>query len=311
MSEPFPNSIEAWIKHFESNTIPILTKTRSALQALIAKGDDATVLDLAQIVRHDALLALQVLRYLQSHRSRQQHTDVTTVERIILMVGVNPLLDAYAQCTTVEELLGEHGGALHVVRSIMFRAHHAACCAEVWAGYRHDIDGTEVVTATLLRDIAEILIACFAPKLALRIRAMQQMDRRLRSAMAQKAVLGFPYIDLQMAMVEQWKLPPTLRMLMDEHHAEHPRVKTVSTAVAYARHTSTSWTDAAIPDDIQAVADMTRLGYDKAIHVTLEASRKAYTSWAWYSDTEPAPPPADKAMQEELSDDNTQTKSQP
>ncbi|GAB3268979.1 HDOD domain-containing protein [Chitinimonas naiadis] len=290
IEHPLANQ-EAWIRLFEASPIPILAHTREALQALAAKGDDASVMELASIVRHDALLALQVLRYLQQHRSAHQLTDVTTVDRVILMLGVDPLLKAFSHSETVEELLQGHPHALDAVHSVLGRAYHAALVANVWADYRHDIDGTEVQTAALLRDIAEVLVGCFAPKLILRIRAMQQLDRRLRSQVAQKAVLGFPFIDLQLMLIEQWKLPPILKMLMDEHHAEHPRVRTVATAVAYARHAATSWEDAALPDDYQAASEITGLGYDKARYISLEASRKAQEAWAWYGDKIPPPPP--------------------
>ncbi|HEY9100772.1 HDOD domain-containing protein [Chitinimonas sp.] len=285
-------SLDAWVRYFEASDIPILAHSRDAMQSLAQRGDDATVLDLARIVRHDALLALQVLRYLQQHRSSHQHTEVTTVERVILMLGVDPLLKAYAHKQTVEELLQDHPHALEAVRQVLSRAWHAAHCASVWAEHRHDIDGGEVQTAALLRDIAEILVGCFAPRLLLRVRAMQQMDKRLRSQLAQRTVLGFPLIDLQLTLVEQWRLPPILKQLMDEHHAEHPRVRTVATAVAYARHSATSWQDAALPDDYLAAAELTGLGYDKVRYLTLEASRKAHEAWPWYSQQEPPPPPA-------------------
>ncbi|GLR14113.1 hypothetical protein GCM10007907_29030 [Chitinimonas prasina] len=284
-------SIDAWTRFFEASTFPILARSKAELVKLVEKGEDATVLDLAAVAHHDALLALKILRYLQRHRSAQQLTDVTTVERVILMVGVDPLLRAFVECDTVEHMLQGHPQGLKQVLRVLQRAFHAAISAELWAGHRHDIDGGEVGTAALLRDIAEVLVGCFSPKLLLRIRAMQQLDKRLRSQVAQKTVLGFPLLELQLALIEAWHLPPILKMLMDEGHAENPRVRTVTTAVAYARHSANGWNDEALPDDYQAVADLAGMGYDKAQHLCHEASRKAQKSWDWFGDDPAEPPP--------------------
>jgi len=277
-------SVDAWLRFLEASPIPILAHTKEALLALAANEDDVTVNDLAHVARHDALLALHLLRYLQQHRSKHQLTDVTTLERVILMVGVTPLLNQFVELETIESMLEGHPHGLTAVRRVMRRAYHAARCADAWASYRHDIDGAEVMTAALLRDLAEILVGCFAPKLVLRMRAMQQADKRLRSQVVQKAVLGFPLIELQLALVTQWKLPPILKMLMDEGHAEHPRVRTVATAVAFARHAANGMDDAAIPDDYEAVAELTNLPLDDVVRITATVTQKVDDVSYWFGD---------------------------
>jgi hypothetical protein len=207
------------------------------------------------------------------------------------MVGVDALLKEYCDAPTVESLLEGHPIALEAVHRVLQRAHHAALCAERWASYRHDIDNAEVMTAALMRDIAEVLVGCFAPKLILRVRAMQQADKRLRSQLAQKVVFGFPLIDLQLGLVQQWHLPPILRMLMDEGHSEHPRVRTVATAVAFARHVANGWDDAALPDDYKAIAEFTSLSELETRRVTADVTMKAAESWAWYAEAPNMPPP--------------------
>lgn len=286
-------TLDAWLRYFDASALPILSRTHDELETLIERGEDATVQSLAQVAKHDALLALQTLRYLQQHRSHSQMTDVTTVERAILMVGVDPLLRTFVASETIEQQHQALPQGLDAVRRILQRAHHAAVCAEVWADQRHDVDGSEVMTAALLRDIAEILVGCFAPKLLLRIRAMQRADHKLRSSVAQKVVLGFPLLQLQLALIEHWKLPPILKMLMDDVHAEHPRIKTVATAVAFARHVANGWDDAALPDDFAAVADITGLPLDIARQVTIKATQRAAEDWAWFSSQPnmPMPPP--------------------
>ena len=107
--------------------------------------------------------------------------------------------------------------------------------------------------AALLHDLAEILLWCFAPRLAIEIRALQSADKTLRSATAQQQVLGIHLFDLQLALCDAWQLPELLKTLMDDANAELPRVRNVVLAVNLARHSANDWTNPALPDDFYAI----------------------------------------------------------
>ncbi|WP_374347565.1 HDOD domain-containing protein [Chitinimonas sp.] len=283
-------SIDAWLRYFAASSLPTLAYSQQQLDTLRQNEALANLQQLARVIKHDALLALKTLRYLQNHRSSHQLNDVTTIDRVILMVGVQPLLDDFANSPSIEAQSAEYPAGISLARSLLQRAHLAAICADAIAAQRHDVDGSEVMTAALLRDIAEILIACYAPKLTLRVRAMQQRDRSIRSQVAQRVVFGFPYLDLQLALIEQWRLPPILKMLMDEGHAEHPRVRTVSHAVAFARHWSNGADDAALPDDYANIADLVSIDPEEAVQLCAAAVSKAGKAASWFAGpaTEPA-----------------------
>ena len=42
--------------------------------------------------------------------------------------------------------------------------------------------------------------------------------------------------------------------MMNHHHAESPRTRTVALAVALARHSANGWDNPALPDDYSAIA---------------------------------------------------------
>ncbi len=160
------------------------------------------------------------------------------------------------------------GGALsrlrlapHALR-VIARARQASIFARDWAVLRHDLDVDEVTIAALLHDSAEILLWCFAPTLMLNLRARQAEDRTLRSAAAQEAVLGIRGTELQLALAKAWRLPELLLSLMDDSHAEHPRVRNVIHAVNLARHAAKGWDDPAIPDDLAEIGKL--LGISEA-----------------------------------------------
>ncbi len=120
----------------------------------------------------------------------------------------------------------------------------------------------EVVVATLLHELAEILIWCFSPTLALRIKAMERMDRNLRSTVAQHAVLGVTLADIQQALCRAWHLPELMITLTDDKQADHPRVRNVLLAINLARHSAEGWDDAALPDDYKDIANLLHLNLD-------------------------------------------------
>jgi hypothetical protein len=47
-----------------------------------------------------------------------------------------------------------------------------------------------------------------------------------------------------------------LLQLMDDHHAEQPRVRNVVLAVNLARHSANGWNDPAIPDDLTEIGKL-------------------------------------------------------
>ena len=59
----------------------------------------------------------------------------------------------------------------------------------------------EVRFAALLRDLAEILMWCFAPAEMLKVQALQKQDKSMRSGIAQEQVFGFRLVALQKEVV--------------------------------------------------------------------------------------------------------------
>jgi len=53
-----------------------------------------------------------------------------------------------------------------------------------------------------------------------------------------------------------WQLPELLVSISDERHADRANVKCVTLAVRLARHTAVDWENAAIPDDVNDIAQL-------------------------------------------------------
>ena len=256
------HDLEAWVRFFSSAEIPILRKTARRLEEARQNSDRVNGRDIAAIVLQDPLMAIRVLAYIHPFRGKHLRSDITTIANAVMMLGIEPFFTHFESPPTIEAMLKDEPQALLGVLQVIRRVQRASTYAHDWAFERHDLNIEEVALAALLHDLAEILLWCFAPRLAIKIRDLHLADKTLRSATAQQQVLGFPLFDLQRALCTAWHLPELLSTLMDDDNAFQPRVRNVILAVNLARHSSSDWTDAALPDDFSAI--------EKLLHIKRE-----------------------------------------
>ncbi len=299
---PPPKDPAAWIGAFSLVEIPLLSHTAEELLRLRENEDRVVARDISRVVMKDPMLTLRLLRFLQARRRASATTDITTVEHALMMLGVSPFFRHFQGLPVVESVLAEHPQALQGLMRVVDRAHFAACYAADWAGVRHDHESDEVVVAALLHDMAEMLLWCFAPDLALRIQQITDAQPTMRSSAAQRMVLGFGVSELQLGLIAQWKLPDLLQSLMDDTHASHPRAVNVLLAVDLARHSAKGWNDPALPDDYAAIASFLRLSEEDVLQRIRRCSQQVQDEQARrlpQAAAEPegpaAPEPADPA----------------
>ena len=255
LNQPLPD-LDSWVIYFTDAQMPILRQTARRLEEARQDIDKVNGRDIAEIVLQDPLMAIRVLAYIQPFRGKHLRSDITTIANAVMMLGVEPFFTRFDTPVTIEAMLKNEPQALLGVLQVIRRVQRASKYAHDWAFERHDMNVEEVALAALLHDLAEILLWCFAPKLAIEIRDHQQADKTLRSASAQEQVLGIHLFDLQLALCTSWHLPELLKTLMDDANAHLPRVRNVTCAVNLARHSASSWDDAALPDDFTAIEDL-------------------------------------------------------
>ena len=282
-----------WLALFGRAELPVLERTVQELELIRADADRVSTQHVADVVMHDPFMTFKMLRYIQQRPRRSRLMDVTTIAHSLMMLGMNPFLEHFSQEETLQSRLAGNPAALEGALTVISRARHAALYARDWAAVRHDIEVDEVTTAALLHDFAELLLWCCAPDTAMRIQSLVR-DQHLRSEAAQRQVLGFPLIALQIELAHQWQLPDLLCDLMDERHAHTPRALNVSLAVAVARHSANGWDDAALPDDFAAVGRLIGGGLQGVRDRVIKVAVKAAADWEWYG----VPPAAAKLVAE-------------
>lgn len=284
LNQPLPD-LNSWVRNFSQLEIPVLAYSLGRIHALQSKLDDIGIRDITRLIRHDPLLSLRLIRYLATHRHNTQVTDVTTLDRVMLMVGISGFLRAFSASPTLEMLLNDCPRGLRHCQMACSRAFLAARIAEAIANRHNDVDPEEVVTAALLHNTAEVLFWIAAPVLGGQVLSLMRENPTMRSRVAQKTVLGITLQDLQLELVQVWDLPPLLHHLLDEQHCQQARVQTVSVATALSRHLDNSWHDAGLPDDYKAVAQLTGLDLDEAVHLIQQVALSAAHDWRWFNVT--------------------------
>ena len=255
VSTPFPD-LAGWVDFYRQAELPVLRHTAHEIERLRENADNVNGRVLSSVILHDPLMTLRVLAFIEKHRRERQKTDITTIERALMMIGIGPFFSTFENLPLVEDRLKVHPKALLGLLKVIARARKAAFWARDWAALRHDLNADEVIVATLLHDYTEILMWCFAPPLATQVKDRQLQDHTLRSVAIQTEIYGVPLYELKLALAAEWHLPELLTTLMNPEHAEHPRVRNVKLAVDLARHSANGWDDAALPDDYKAIGEL-------------------------------------------------------
>ncbi len=252
--------VAAWAAAFDRRDIPVLASTAQTLQDLAENEDAVDAHLLAEPVAVDPLMTLKLLRHVAALRAGRDQTDPETATEALVMLGITPFFRVFRDQVVIETRLAGHPAALDGLQRVLRRAHRAAQFALGFAVHRQDYDAALIHEATLLHDFAELLMWAHAPGLCQAMARRQRQDPDLRSVDVQREVLGITLADLQQALMKAWRLPALLVQIADDHDSELPQVRNVQLAIRFARHSAEGWGNPAVPDDVQAIADLLNLG---------------------------------------------------
>lgn len=254
-------SLDSWVARLGRSEMPVLRRTAEELTVMRGNLEHVSVRQVAAAVQNDPLMTCRLLVYVARVRRGGFAThDIETTEQALLMIGVVRFIETFARVNTVEQVLAQRREALVGALRVAARSRHAARWATDWAVLRNDLHVFEIATAALLHDVAELLAWIYAPDTMLELDAVCRDYPRRRTADIQTELFGFTFNDLKLALNRQWQAPEYLIGLMDDEQASgHPSHRTVRLATALARHSQRGWDDPAIPDDLQAVAELLKI----------------------------------------------------
>ncbi len=248
--------LDGWIKFFETADIPILKRTVRELAVLQADAENLSVRAVTDVISHDPLMTVILLRYLQQHKHNTQLNEVVQIEQALMMLGMQTFFEKVEPELVVEEMLDGRMFELTNLLQTVRRAIQAAHYAKEWAVRLQDLHFDEIRIAALLHNFAEILMWCYAPEEMTQVRHLQQKDKALRSRDAQKEIFGFKLSDLQLALAKSWGLPELLIGFMNRNDGHGRQMRNLVLAVNLTRHSSNGWNDAALPDDYKQIGEL-------------------------------------------------------
>ena len=242
--------------------LPVLRATALDLERLERDQDRISGNALSAAILRDPFMTLRVMRFIQSHRSRSQTVDITTIAHAIMMLGQARFFREFRELPIVDVQLRAYPLAVARIHAGMSRARLAALFARDWANQRHDMDPEEVMVAALLHDITELLVVLGQP----------DADWPFAPVAA----------DLQARLFEQLGLPGLIRDLARDGGDLDARVLTVRYACDLARHCAYGWFDPAIAVDLAHAQRLLHISepemWERVRRVVLAAARE----WTHY-----------------------------
>ena len=281
-SAAMASHFDTWLERLRSDNLPVLRRTAKELARLAAKGEKASVSEIAGVILVDPLATLKVLQAANSLRRGRFGSEITTMEHAVMMLGLPPFFARFRNLGVVEDELRQQPQALHRLLSLLSRSHHAAVQAGDWAALHNDMKSEEIYVAALLQGWMEPLLWLRAPDVA------AECERRARNgamplAAAQAEVLGVAPHELQSALDRAWHLPELLVDLMGAVDPDmRMRAFGVNLAVRVARHSEQDWWGGELAADIEAASVFLHLTVDAASSMVHRSAVTAARRWEWY-----------------------------
>ena len=266
-----PSSLDGWVAAFDVEALPVLGKTVFDVEEWRDHEDQVDAHLLSEFVARDPLMTVKLIAHLAQLRPGREDSIPETVTGCLLMLGIPPFFNRFKALVPVDDYFGDDPGALDGFMAVLDRSRRAADFALAFAVHRMDQDASLIYSATLLHEVAELLLWVRAPTLAQEIVHRQGGNRHLRSVVAQKDVLNITLAQLQQALMARWHIPSALTTLIEPGAmAQSAQTRNVELAARIARHSSANWDNPAIPDDIHDIAEFLQIGLEPTRHLLLE-----------------------------------------
>ncbi|AZN36144.1 HDOD domain-containing protein [Iodobacter ciconiae] len=157
LAPPPATSNVAWLAYWARRSLPILQSSREQLLLALRRADRFSPADLADIVLRDPLLTAQALRYINQRQKNSLAADITTVNGIVMLMGVTPFIEYFIRQPILEDVLQSHPLTIARIHKCVADSRFCAKLAREFASERYDAHLDEVFISALLSRMPEIL----------------------------------------------------------------------------------------------------------------------------------------------------------
>ncbi len=147
-----------WVEFLSQVDIPVLKQTARNLSVLRQDEKNLSARGVAYVIRHDSMMTVKLLRYLQQKKHSRQEHEVLQIDQALMMLGLDVFFKKVPTELLAETVLIGQIDALSCLLRVMNRSNRASTFAVDWAVRLNDMHFEEVRIAALLFDIAELLM---------------------------------------------------------------------------------------------------------------------------------------------------------
>ena len=119
LSQPLQD-LEAWVSFFSNAELPVLRQTARRLDEARQNIDKISGRDVAAIVLQDPLMAVRVLAYIQPVHGKHLHSEITTIAKAVMMLGIEPFFNRLQTPVTIEAALKDDAQALEIANDTLY-----------------------------------------------------------------------------------------------------------------------------------------------------------------------------------------------
>jgi hypothetical protein len=231
-------ALDSWANRLTAPPIPVRAETIQELELLRAREDRVDANSLGEVVASDPLMTLRVMAHVASLRRPHQQGEPQTVTAALVWLGIAPFFRSIHELRSVEQALESYPATLQQMEHRLTINHRAARLALAFASERGEPNAPLLHHAALLHEFQDLLFLVHEPAAAQQIEAMQDADRAISRAEAQRQVLGIALSDLRQPISRLLRLPRILDYSDSSSRTEHPSARCIEFALDIARRDS-------------------------------------------------------------------------
>jgi HD-like signal output (HDOD) protein len=236
-----------------SKDLPAFTNNVQNLINMLG-NDDISLRRLTNTVLSDYSLSSSVMRTANSFYYNRSGKSIRSVTHAIAMMGEDAIRHTASSVQFIEYYIKKSDRLTELLLLSSLTASHTRHLAKKFFSNRVE----EASLCGMLRNLGEILIACYWPKEYVKILAKMK-ERTEGSSDACVSVMGFSYEELGCAAAKYWKFPQSVVDAMDEPLGEKSKKLSLNALISFSH----DLTNAVYRGDPKTASDRTKALLEK------------------------------------------------
>lgn len=168
---------------------------------------DSSLTDVANVIAHDPGLSARILKLVNSAFFGLPG-KVETITRAVSLLGMGPVHDL-ALATSVSHAFNGMDSSIMSMDRFWKRSIHCGVVGHQLSMRSGDLEPERMFVAGLLRDVGHLVMYQQIPDLAAQALTRAQDEQR-QPFEVERELIGFDYVDVGCALMQQWDLPDYL-----------------------------------------------------------------------------------------------------